>query len=99
VNVTTQFIEDMRYLRGCYAWSDEDAVEIKAALQEGGEPLIRYFTVLASAHRAGYRQDAGNGFIRLQAWCAEQGLPDPFTKEFDPRALDALATEPRKRAA
>lgn len=98
MRVTQAFIEDMRYLRAFYQWNDADVKEVKAAIK-GSDEMVHYFTVLAAAHRAGYSQHAGNGFQRLQAWCAEKGLPDPFGPEFDVVALDALAYEPRRIAA
>lgn len=93
--VSQSFIEDMRYLRAFYQWNDEDVKEVKAAIK-GCDEMVHYFTVLAAAHRAGYSQHAGNGFQRLQSWCAHMGLPDPFGPEFDVAALDALAVEPRE---
>lgn len=89
MRLTQNFIDDMRYLRQRYGWTDADVIEIKEALRDC-EPLVRYFTILAAAHRAGYEQHAGNGFVRLQTWCIEKGLPDPYTADFDPAALDAL---------
>lgn len=84
---TQEFIDDMRYLRTRYPWTDDEAKDIKEALRDC-QPLVHYFTVLAKAHRAGYDQNAGNGFIRLQRWCIEKGLGDPFTADFDVAALD-----------
>jgi hypothetical protein len=75
-------IEDMLFLRKYYDWSDADFAEIKDALQENAA-LARYFNVLAVAHRAGYRQNADNGFIRLRVWCIEKNFPDPFTPDVD----------------
>lgn len=98
MKVSEKFIDDMRYLRKRYEWTDTEAAEVRSALQ-GSAELVHFFTVLAAAHRAGYEQNAGNGFVRLQAWCAGQGLPDPFGPAFNVAALDALAIEPRKRAA
>lgn len=83
------FSEDMKYLANYYGWNDEDKKEVRAAFTDC-EPMVRYFTVLAAAHRAGYSQHAGNSFQRLQAWCLEKGLPDPFGPEFDVAALDAM---------
>lgn len=85
------FAQDMRELSAFYGWNEDDKKEVRAAFTDC-EPMVRYFTVLAAAHRAGYKQHAGNGFQRLQAWCAEKGLPDPFGPEFDVAALDAIAT-------
>lgn len=88
------FSADMKYLAAFYQWSEEDKQEVRAAFTDCPE-MVRYFTVLAAAHRAGYSQHAGNGFQRLQAWCIERDLPDPFGPEFDVAALDAIAVEPR----
>lgn len=88
------FSNDLKELSAFYEWNDEDKKEIRAAFTDC-EPMVRYFTVLAAAHRAGYRQHAGNGFVRLQTWCLDQGLPDPFTADFNPALLDDLKTSER----
>lgn len=89
MRLTTEFIDDMRYLRQRYGWNDEDVVQIKEALRDC-DPLVRFFSILAAAHRAGYEQHAGNGFVRLQQWCIDKGLSDPFTSDFNPTELDAI---------
>ncbi|MBW9336219.1 hypothetical protein FEE59_22130 [Herbaspirillum sp. RU 5E] len=89
---------DLQYLAKRYEWSAEDKTEVRAAFTDCPE-MVHFFTVLAAAHRAGYEQCAANGFIRLQAWCTEQHLGDPFGPTFDLAALDALAIEPRKEHA
>jgi hypothetical protein len=91
------FSDDLKYLAAYYNWNDEDKKEVRQAFTNC-EPMVRYFTILAAAHRAGYAQDAANGFIRLQAWCIEKGLGDPFAEHFDPAALDAIKVEPRVAA-
>lgn len=88
------FSEDMKYLAGYYQWSAEDKTDVRKAFTNC-EPMVRYFTILAAAHRSGYSQHAGNGFQRLQSWCLERGLPDPFGPEFDVAALDSLQVEER----
>lgn len=88
------FSDDLKCLATYYQWSAEDKSEVRAAFTDCPE-MVHFFTVLAAAHRAGYTQCAANGFIRLQAWCAEKGLPDPFGPEFDLAELDAIAVEPR----
>lgn len=89
MRLPTEFIDDMRYLRQRYGWTDDDAVQIKEALRDC-DPLVRFFSVLAAAHRAGYEQHAGNGFVRLQQWCLDKGLADPFTSDFNLTELEAL---------
>ena len=90
--------DDLRYLAVYYQWNDEDKKGVRAAFTNC-PPMVRYFTVLAAAHRAGYSQDAGNGFVRLRDWCLAQGFDDPYGEDFDPAALDAMAVEPRKVTA
>lgn len=82
----------MKQLAAFYKWNAEDKADVRKAFTDC-EPVVRYFTILAAAHRAGYSQHAGNGFIRLQTWCIDVGLPDPFGPEFDVAALDAIAIE------
>lgn len=88
---------DLRFLRQRLAWDDNDAKQVMQSIRES-EHGARYYTVLAAAHRAGYEQTAANGFIRLQEWCIEKGLPDPFGPGFDVAELDAMAVEPRRAA-
>jgi len=71
---------------------------VRAAFTDSPE-MAHFFTVLAAAHRAGYEQCAANGFVRLQQWCMEQGLGNPFGSGFDLAALDAMAMQPRRVAA
>lgn len=90
--------EDLKYLATRYQWSAEDKVEVRAAFTDSPE-MVRFFTVLAAAHRAGYEQCAANGFVRLQSWCLENRVGDPFGPGFDLTALDSLVVTPRKVAA
>lgn len=78
MNVNQGFIDDFNYLRDFYGWNPKDIEEMKMAIRQTEEDGKRYIRALADAHRAGYKQDASNGFIRLQAWCADRGMPDPF---------------------
>lgn len=94
MELTEREIADLRYLRQRYGWSDADAREVMQSIQASAN-RARYYTVLAAAHRAGYEQTGANGYIRLQAWCIEQGLADPFGPDFDLAALDALAVKER----
>lgn len=91
------FSDDLKYLATYYAWSTEDKAEVRAAFTDC-EPMVRYFTILAAAHRAGYSQDAGNGFVRLRDWCLARGLDDPYNHDFDPSALDLIKFQERSAA-
>lgn len=97
MRVSQSFVDDLKYLAAYYQWSAEDKEEVRAAIADC-EPMVRYFTILAAAHRAGYSQDAGNGFVRLKDWCLAQGLDDPYGEHFDPAALDAIQVEQRAAA-
>ncbi len=88
------FSDDLKQLSAYYEWNAEDKTEIRKAFTDC-EPMVKYLVNLAAAHRAGYAQHAGNGFVRLQQWCIEKGLPDPYGPEFDPAALDALEFKER----
>jgi len=83
------FSEDMKYLSNYYKWNEEAKTQVRASFADC-EPMVRFYTILAQAHRAGYSQHAGNGFQRLKDWCAEKGLGDPYGKDFDLKALDDL---------
>jgi hypothetical protein len=102
MKVSQEFIEDLRYLRRRYEWTDADVAEFKEVLKaeskENKHEMQHFLMVLAKAHRAGYEQDAANNFQRLQTWCATNGLPDPFGPGFDLAALDAMAIEQRRAA-
>jgi hypothetical protein len=87
-------ITDLRYLRQRYGWDDQGARDVMQSIQATPDGA-RYYTVLAAAHRAGYKQDAGNSFMRLRDWCLARGLDDPYGDDFDPAALDALAVQER----
>lgn len=94
MNVSRQFIADFNTHAGRYGWTSQEIEETKQATRENPD-LKRYWAILAAAHRAGYEQTAANNYIRLQAWCLEQGLSDPFGPDFDLAALDAMAIPAR----
>jgi hypothetical protein len=94
MNYPPNFAKDMQLLARYYQWNEEAKREVRASFIDC-EPMVRYFTILAAGHRAGYKQDAGNGFVRLQNWRVQQALGDPFAAHFDPVALDALTVPER----
>jgi len=87
--------DDLKYLSNFYNWSDEDKKEVRAAFTNCPE-MVRYFITLAAAHRAGYKQCAGNGHIRLREWCLEKGLEDPYSEHFNPRELDLMTAQDKQ---
>lgn len=80
MNVSRQFLRDFAYLANRYGWTPDDIEEIKAHTRENPD-MARYWTNLAAAHRGGYEQTPENGFIRLAAWCAQQGWPCPYSAD------------------
>jgi hypothetical protein len=84
------FRADLSYLSDYYKWSAADKTGIRQMFT-GKASGVRYFQVLAAAHRAGYVQDESTGWVRLGAWCAVKGLGDPFAPDFDLAKLQALA--------
>jgi len=78
MKVSRQFLRDFAYLANYYRWTLADIEDVKADTH-GNPALLNYWAALAAAHRAGYKQTSENGYMRLQTWCAENGMPDPFT--------------------
>lgn len=86
---------DLKYLAEVYQWTPDDKVEVRAAFTDC-EEMVKYFMTLAAAHRAGYKQGAANGHIRLKDWCKEKGLDNPYSLSFDPTKLDLMASQERR---
>lgn len=81
MRVSKQFMRDFAYLANLYGWTPADIEEIKEHTRANPETMRRYWSNLATAHRAGYEQTPGNGFIRLREWCDQRGLSDPYTAD------------------
>lgn len=92
------FSNDLKELSKIYEWDEEEKKEIKKWFT-GCPATVHYLTVLAAAHRAGYKNYAAGGFVTLQKWCMDVGVGNPFgLYEFDLAALDALEVKPRQTA-
>jgi hypothetical protein len=74
MKVSRQFIQDFAYIANFYGWTPADIEDVKAQTRVSAE-LRGYWTELARAHRAGYRQTENNGHIRLAAWRAHHAEP------------------------
>lgn len=81
MKVSKQFLKDFACLANRYGWTPDDIEEIKAQTRAAPEAMVRYWTNLAAAHRAGYEQTAENGYIPLREWCKQSGYPDPYTTD------------------
>lgn len=68
MNVSKQFLRDFAYLANIYGWNAADIEDVKTQTKASPIEMRAYWTSLAAAHRAGYEQTAGNGYIRLGAW-------------------------------
>lgn len=68
MKVSREFLKDFAYIANLYGWDAADIDDAKAQTRAAPGPMLAYWTMLAAAHRAGYRQDSANGFIRLSAW-------------------------------
>lgn len=79
MQVSKSFLQDFAYLANRYEWTAVDIEEMKAAVRANEDAGRRYVTTLAAAHRAGYEQTPDNGYIRLHAWCVENGRPSLST--------------------
>lgn len=96
MNHDKKFMRDVAYLANLYRWTSDDIKEIKTHLDMHPEEMRRYWSNLAVAHRAGYKQTRENGYIRLAHWCGQQGWPDPFSNDLNllvaekPRNMHAL---------
>ena len=77
MKVSRQFLQDFAYIANRYDWNAADIEEVKSVTRADPERMCRYWSTLAAAHRAGYEQNAENGYIRLHTWCTQQGWPGP----------------------
>ena len=75
MQVSKAFLKDFAYLANRYEWIAADIEEMKVAVRANEDAGRRYITTLAAAHRSGYEQTSDNSYIRLHAWCSEQGWP------------------------
>lgn len=78
MKVSKQFLKDFAFLANYYQWTPADIADVKDYTRDNPD-MLRYWSTLAAAHRDGYEQTRENNFIRLRNWCADKGLPDPFT--------------------
>lgn len=80
--VSKQFLRDFAYIANYYGWTDADVEEVKK--QTRASPELRYYwSELAAAHRAGYRQTKENNYMRLAEW--QQHRNNPAQQELAPQ--------------
>jgi hypothetical protein len=65
--VSRSFMRDFAYCANFYEWDAATVEDVKEQTR-GNPELMRYWQELATAHRAGYRQDATNNWQRLGHW-------------------------------
>lgn len=69
--VSRAFLRDFAEVANFYEWDAATIEEVKEQTRNNLE-LMRYWQELAAAHRAGYRQEADNNWIRLGQWQQER---------------------------
>jgi len=79
MKVSKRFLRDFAYLANLYGWNTEDVEDAKAQTRANPGEMVRYWTQLAAAHRAGYAQTPENNFVRVEQWLQLQGAPPDKT--------------------
>jgi len=85
MKVSKQFLRDFAYIANLYGWNAEDVEDAKAQTRANLGELVPYWTHLAAAHRAGYRQTVDNNYMRLGQWIQLQAetCSDQYTHEHE----------------
>ena len=86
--ITKQLADDLRWLVQTDKWDEDDKAEAKRCLEADPAFFSHFFTVLVQAKRAGYNFVQGGRYIRLAEFCADNGLPDPYHKQFTDSQVD-----------
>lgn len=77
--VTEEFARDFRYIVWFYDLDEAQAEEWRVCVRASPGPMMDYIATLAMALRAGYRQNAANNYVRLNAWL-DDTWRKPITK-------------------
>lgn len=77
--VSEEFARDFRYVVHFFDMDEAEAEEWRVMVRADPGQMMDYIATLAMALRAGYRQNAGNGFVRLNAWL-DDSWRHPITK-------------------
>lgn len=80
MNVSPEFLADLKYLAWYYEWSENMKAHVKVAIKESPTEFTHFLSSLAEAHRLGYSESHGRG---LAVWCAEHGVPHPYVGELE----------------
>ena len=75
MKVSQDFLRDFAYIANLYGWDAADIEDVKAQTRANPDPMRRYWTALAAAHRAGYQQNEANGYERLRVWAVRNDSP------------------------
>lgn len=90
MRISRELASDLKYLAVELEWADEDKAEIRAALVENPAFFEKFWTVYAAAHRAGYRFNEATGFQKLDDFCQQRGLPNPYSGQYVGAEVDAV---------
>lgn len=77
--VTEEFARDFRYVVWFYDMTEAEAEEWRALVRASPGPMMDYIATLAMALRAGYQQNEGNNYVRLNTWLVDTWR-HPITK-------------------
>lgn len=77
--VTEEFARDFRFVVHFYDMTESEAEEWRALVRASPGPMMDYIATLAMALRSGYRQNAENGYVRLNTWLVD-AWRHPITK-------------------
>ena len=80
MKVSRTFLLDFAYLANYYQWGSSDIEDVKAHIRDNPD-MVRYWSILAAAHRNGYEQSVENNFVRLQPWCTQHGFLGPYVMD------------------
>jgi hypothetical protein len=71
MRVSAEFARDFRYVVWFYDMTEDEAEEWRALVRAAPAVMMDYIATLAMAHRCGYAQTAGNGYVRLNTWLVD----------------------------
>lgn len=88
MKISKQLADDLRWLSEVEEWRAEDKEDAKRALKLDYVFMSHFFTVFVQAKRAGYQFKMNGRFVKLAEFCAERGLPDPYSGQFTDAQVD-----------
>lgn len=88
MKISKALADDLRYLAAELEWDETGKVEVRESLKASPEFFTHFWTVFAQAYRAGYRFCQATGFQKLDDFCKQHGLPDPYNRMYSGAEID-----------